>query len=238
MPKGLLKIKVETLPNGYSLEVNDESYMYFNEVDLLAGIMSHVGLHQSKPMEQGSILSGLFSVMMGEEYANAVTTLKQRVGLLSSRYETTLEKMDSSVEYVTSASKQIDGFKYQLEKLSDVIKGINEYTEEVKAAVKKAEHKVSELNQKSKKVEESLANSATIMKAIKETGSKNKKNDSDPSPEDNQQGGSSAGEETAAQKEPDKLSEVPSKRKGARGLRDEKIIEAIRKRAESNPNLK
>lgn len=39
-------IMVETLPNGYSLKVDQESYMYFDARKLLAGMFYHVGLEK------------------------------------------------------------------------------------------------------------------------------------------------------------------------------------------------
>lgn len=41
-----LRVKVETLPNGYALTVNGEEYMYFNGRELLAGMFYHVGLEK------------------------------------------------------------------------------------------------------------------------------------------------------------------------------------------------
>ena len=36
MAKELMKISVETKPNGYSLDINGTGFFYFNELDLLA----------------------------------------------------------------------------------------------------------------------------------------------------------------------------------------------------------
>ena len=84
--KEKLTLSLQTVPYGYVLKVEDQEFMYFNEVDLLAGFLSHVGMGETSPMEKGTILSSLFTAMMGDAYADAVTTLKQRVGLLTSQY--------------------------------------------------------------------------------------------------------------------------------------------------------
>ena len=89
--KHFMKIEVHTLPNGYSLDVDGTSYMYYNEIDLIAGFMAHVGLSETNYMDRGSILSALMSAMIGDAYSDAVTTLKQRVGLLTTQYTTTIE---------------------------------------------------------------------------------------------------------------------------------------------------
>ena len=73
------EITVLTHPNGYSLKVNDTEYMYFSEVDLLAGMIAHVGMHETKHMDQGTILSTLAKMMLGQEYATNVDNLKARI---------------------------------------------------------------------------------------------------------------------------------------------------------------
>ena len=88
--RNLMKISLRTVSNGYTLTVDESEFMYFNEVDLLAGFMAHVGLSETGYMDKGAILNTLFSAMMGSAYADSVTTLKQRVGLLSSQYDITI----------------------------------------------------------------------------------------------------------------------------------------------------
>ena len=73
--KDLSKIKVSTLPNGYSLTVEDQEYMYFNEIDLLAGFMSHVGMREVDYADRGTILSSLMSAMLSEPGFDASTLL-------------------------------------------------------------------------------------------------------------------------------------------------------------------
>ena len=44
MKEELLNIKIQTLPNGYALTVDNNEYMYFTLEKLLEGFMYHVGL--------------------------------------------------------------------------------------------------------------------------------------------------------------------------------------------------
>lgn len=44
MEKKILNVKVTTIPNGYTLDVEKEKYMYHSLKDLLEGFMYHVGL--------------------------------------------------------------------------------------------------------------------------------------------------------------------------------------------------
>lgn len=53
--KDLKKIKVSTLPNGYSLDVNDKRYMYYTLQELLEGFFVHVGLESIGFMDRESI---------------------------------------------------------------------------------------------------------------------------------------------------------------------------------------
>ncbi len=70
MENKLKEIKVLTLPNGYSLTVGRERYMYFNENDLLEGFLYHVGLEETKAVDKNtmrSMLDGILEVQMRKE---------------------------------------------------------------------------------------------------------------------------------------------------------------------------
>lgn len=53
--KQLTKVSVQTLPNGYSLDVDDKGYMYFTLQELLEGIFVHVGLHKLDWLDRDTI---------------------------------------------------------------------------------------------------------------------------------------------------------------------------------------
>lgn len=226
MKKELLnKIEVNTLPNGYGLSVNGEDFMYYNELDLLAGFMSHVGLQESKALERGTILSSLFSAMLGDAYADAVTLLKQRVGLLTSKYEATLQQMDRSIEYVNQAEKTVNGLLQDVKILEDKLKAVGAEHKSVKDSVDEAKKKVDEIAKKSEKVMNSLANSATIMKAMEEAKKGEKKADGE---------AVDTPEEAPAGEAPEKS----KKGKGGRKKNDEKLLAEIERQAKENPNVK
>ena len=42
-------VKVETLKNGYSLEVDGKGYLYFDVVELAKGLILHAGLGRKSP---------------------------------------------------------------------------------------------------------------------------------------------------------------------------------------------
>lgn len=222
-----MKVTVSTHPNGYGLEVNGEKFMYFNEVELMAGFMSHVGLGETKSMEKGTILSMLMAAMLGEAYTDAVTTLKQRVGLLSSQYNSTIERMDKAIEYVNQAENTINGLMRRMNDLEQRLKGTEVDHSENKKAVDEAKKKLADIEKKADDVFDSLTKSATILKAMEDNGkeSKGKKGK-----KDNKVGDKKTDEEAS-----DTL-DKPAKAKGktSRKERDE----ALMKKMQENPNIK
>ena len=230
--KHFLKIEVHTLPNGYSLDVDGTGYMYYNEIDLIAGFMAHVGLSETNYMDRGSIMSALMSAMIGDAYSDAVTTLKQRVGLLTTQYTTTIERMDKAIDYVTQAEKQIDSMLGRVKALEEQIKGTEQIHIDNKKIVEDTKLKLASIEKKADKVMDSLANSATIMRAMEEANDAIQKKADE------------------GQKEPDKSGDVDgksaepaadNKRKGKGGRNkaaDAKIVKEIAKKAKENPNIK
>lgn len=230
--KHFLKIEVHTLPNGYSLDVDGTGYMYYNEIDLIAGFMAHVGLSETNYMDRGSIMSALMSAMIGDAYSDAVTTLKQRVGLLTTQYTTTIERMDKAIDYVTQAEKQIDSMLGRVKALEEQIKGTEQIHIDNKKIVEDTKVKLASIEKKADKVMDSLANSATIMRAMEEANDAIQKKADE------------------VQKEPDKSGDADgksaepaadNKRKGKGGRNkaaDAKIVKEIEKKAKENPNIK
>lgn len=230
--KHFLKIEVHTLPNGYSLDVDGTGYMYYNEIDLIAGFMARVGLSETNYMDRGSILSALMSAMIGDAYSDAVTTLKQRVGLLTTQYTTTIERMDKAIDYVTHAEKQIDSMLGRVKALEEQIMSTEQIHIDNKKIVEDTKLKLASIEKKADKVMDSLANSATIMRAMEEANDAIQKKVNE------------------GQKEPDKSGDADgksaepaadNKRKGKGGRNkaaDAKIVKEIEKKAKENPNIK
>ena len=205
-----MQINLQTHPNGYGLTVNGEKFMYLNLVDLMAGFMAHVGLGFETQMEKGTILSSLMAAMLGDAYTDAVTTLKQRVGLLTSQYTTTIEQMDKAIDYVAQAEKTISGLTARIENIETQLKATEVDHAKNKKAVDDVAKTIVELDKKAENVFNSLSNSATIMKAMEEAGK--------------------AAEENKGKKS----KKAPKKTKTSRQERDEAILAKM----EENPNIK
>lgn len=219
--KNLPKIKVSTLPNGYSLTVENQEYMYFNEIDLLAGFMGHVGMREVDYADRGTILSSLMSAMLGDTFTNAVATLKQRVSLLSGKYETTMAKMDDAIAYVNSAQNQIERLEKDIKSLQDGFKAALNDNNKLKSDTTSAFNMINEIQKKCDESQNELSNIATFI---------------------NSKGGADEGQDV-----PDKSGDAdgqtanddkPKGKKVSRKDKNAKIIEAIEKKAKKNQNIK
>ena len=57
MEKSLLNIKLRTIPNGYILDVEKKSYMYYNLSELLDGFIYHIGLEELDEVEKAKLFA-------------------------------------------------------------------------------------------------------------------------------------------------------------------------------------
>lgn len=218
--KNLPKIKVSTLPNGYALTVEDQEYMYFNEIDLLAGFMGHVGMREVDYADRGTILSSLMSAMLGETFTNAVATLKQRVSLLSGKYETTMAKMDDAIVYVNNAQNQIERLEKDIKSLQDGFKAALNENNKLKSDTASAFNMINEIQKKCDETQNELANIMTVMKF------KDEANEGQDVPD-------KSGDADGQTANDDK----PKGKKVSRKDKNSKIIEAIEKKAKKNQNI-
>ena len=126
MEKALKKISVVTHPNGYELKFDGHEFMYFNEMDLLAGFIARVGGGNTKDMEKGSLLNSMFDVMLGEKYAQDVTRLNNVVAKLEAKYadrinrlERQSAKMDDAIEKHEAVMKNVKNLTEMVHKLME-----------------------------------------------------------------------------------------------------------------------
>ena len=222
--KDFTKIKVSTLPNGYALTVDDQEYMYFNEIDLMAGFMGHVGMREVDYADRGTILSSLMSAMLGDTFTDAVATLKQRVSLLSGKYETTMAKMDDALVYVNNAQNQIYRLGKDIQNLQDGFKAALIDNNKLKSETSSAFTMINEIQKKCDKAQNELANIMTVMKSKGEA-------------DDGQDAPDKSGEAVERSAEPADNGK-PKGKKVSRKDKNTKIIEAIEKKAKKNQNVK
>ena len=74
----LITIQVKTLPNGYSLDLEKENFMYYSPMALLEGMFVHVGMNREGAMTKEEIKALIEAVKDG----GAVTKLQAEVNEL------------------------------------------------------------------------------------------------------------------------------------------------------------
>ena len=74
----LIDIQVKTLPNGYSVDLEKENFMYYSPMALLEGLFVHVGMNREGAMTKEEIKTLIEAVKDG----GAVTKLQEEVNEL------------------------------------------------------------------------------------------------------------------------------------------------------------
>ena len=117
----LQKISVKTLPNGYELKANGHEYMYFNIMDLLAGLMVHVGLQETDFMEKGNILTMLFQTMIGQEWEKNIAAMRNRIKDMEEKVTKTLSHLEQTAATGDRLEPKIEDLNEQVKKLQNSI---------------------------------------------------------------------------------------------------------------------
>lgn len=140
------KIVVMTHPNGYSLNIEGEEFMYFNELDLLLGFLSHVGTGNTNDMEKSDLINALFNMMLGQKYTQDVDKLKMTVNRLESRYTDVTAKMQRELEKVKEANERHEKLTKRTEELTKLV-------DEMQQGYQKAYKPYDEYNKRISKLE-------------------------------------------------------------------------------------
>ena len=74
----LITIQVKTLPNGYTVDLEKESFMYYSPMALLEGLFVHVGMNREGALTKEEIKTLIEAVKDG----GAVTKLQEEVNQL------------------------------------------------------------------------------------------------------------------------------------------------------------
>ena len=114
----LQKVSVSTLPNGYSLKVDGQEYMYFNMMDLLAGFMVHIGLQETDYMDKGNILTMLFQTMIGQEWEKNITAMRNRIKDME-------EKLNKTLSHLEQTAATGDRLEPKIEELNEAVKELD-----------------------------------------------------------------------------------------------------------------
>ena len=74
----LIDIQVKTLPNGYTVDLEKENFMYYSPMSLLEGLFVHVGMNREGALTKEEIKTLIEAVKDG----GAVTKLQEEVNQL------------------------------------------------------------------------------------------------------------------------------------------------------------
>ena len=119
--KELIDINIHKLPNGYSLTVGSQEYMYHNPMDLLAGFMVHVGLQQTEYMEKGNILTMLFQLLVGEQWEDNVNAMYGKINDMDSRLTGTLNRLEKTAKIGDKLEPRVNEIDETITTLSEGI---------------------------------------------------------------------------------------------------------------------
>lgn len=97
MEKELLKINLRTIPNGYTLNVDDKAYMYFNAKELLEGFIYHVGLEELDEIDAETRLDIITAAMTWKENGKAIKELI-KLKKANERLENTNKRLQNKIK--------------------------------------------------------------------------------------------------------------------------------------------
>ena len=81
-------VKVETLKNGYSLDVDGKEYLYFDVVELAKGLILHAGLGRTSPTTKfgrDSLLRAIGSGSAEKKLQQEINKLQTKVNNLRNK---------------------------------------------------------------------------------------------------------------------------------------------------------
>ena len=145
----LQKVSVSTLPNGYSLKVDGQDYMYFNMMDLLAGFMVHIGLQENDYMDKGNILTMLFQTMIGQEWEKNITAMRSRIKDME-------ERLNKTLSHLEATANTGDRMEPRINELNEAIKKLQDDIDKQKAENRKALMDVRETSSTAKRESKTL----------------------------------------------------------------------------------
>jgi hypothetical protein len=111
------KVKVETAPNGYSLDVDGNGYMYFTLAELVEGFFTHVGLGIVDYCEEQTMrdLMTAWATWPKEGDAiKAVGGLEAKVQALEQAHQRDLRNIDTLKSRMTQAADELAKTKKRL----------------------------------------------------------------------------------------------------------------------------
>lgn len=243
MKKERPEIKIVTLNNGYSLSVDGNDFMYFGIKDLLAGFIAHIGAMQSTPMDKETMLNSLFSVMLGQRYAEDVTRLKDAVRRMEQEYDEKTNRLSEAINYVEDAIRQNEVFKKNLKEVTTMNEKMRKTFQSALEPYAEYNQRILDLEEKTKKMESyfktATKEAQTKLTVIDTLLERSVKTETELSAKaymlvSRLERQSTDDNEDAEIETPAESKEL----KTAKQLRNQSVIDKIKKKAKSNINIK
>ena len=99
----LIAIRVTTLPNGYSVDLEKENFMYYSSMALLEGLFVHVGMNREGAMTKEDIKTLIEAVKDG----GAVTKLQAEVNELKDTIAELRKQVREQKKVIRELSKEV-----------------------------------------------------------------------------------------------------------------------------------
>ena len=99
----LITIQVKTLPNGYSVDLEKENFMYYSPMTLLEGLFVHVGMNREGAMTKEEIKVLIESVKNG----GIVTKLQAEVNALNDTIVELRKQVREQKKVIKELSKEV-----------------------------------------------------------------------------------------------------------------------------------
>ena len=103
MKKERIAIRVKSLPNGYSVDLEKESFMYYSPMSLLEGLFVHVGMNRERAMTKEEIKTLIEAVKNG----GAVTKLQAEVNELKGTVAELKKQVREQKRAIKELSKEV-----------------------------------------------------------------------------------------------------------------------------------
>jgi hypothetical protein len=98
-----IAIQVKTLPNGYSLDLEKENFMYYTPLALVEGMFVHVGMNREGAMTKEEIKALIEAVKNG----GAVTKLQAEVNELKDTIVELRKQVREQKKVIKELSKEV-----------------------------------------------------------------------------------------------------------------------------------
>ena len=99
----LIDIQVKTLPNGYSVDLEKENFMYYSPMALLEGLFVHVGMNREGALTKEEIKTLIEAVKDG----GAVTKLQAEVNELKDTIAELRKQVREQKKVIRELSKEV-----------------------------------------------------------------------------------------------------------------------------------